>query len=209
MSKTSIRKYFIEELLAWGKSSKRDVPWRIESDPFRILVAAIMLQRSRAKTVSPVYKTLFEKFPRIDDIANAPVSEILTVIQPLGLVSRAETLKSIAQTVRKLGGVPKTLKDLLALPGVGRYTASATIAMAFAKSEPMVDSVTARVYRRFFGLSDSEQELWAFVENIFPNQHAIELNWAVLDLAASICLPKKPRCEICPISKGCDYAKNK
>jgi A/G-specific adenine glycosylase len=133
------------------------------------------------------------------------------VIRPLGLVRRAETLKSLAAEVVALGDVPTTLEGLLQLPGVGRYAASATRAVAFERRQATVDGVTARVYRRYFGLDDAtpastDRDLWTVVDNVTPRAGIREWNWAVLDLAATVCLPGRPRCEICPLASDCCWS---
>jgi A/G-specific adenine glycosylase len=116
----------------------------------------------------------------------------------------------MAAVVNALGEVPATLDGLLALPGVGPYAAGATLAVAFGKRASVVDGVTARVYRRYFGLDpaippSSDPELWRVVAEASPARNNKEWNWAVLDLASSVCLPKVPRCGECPIREGCAY----
>jgi A/G-specific adenine glycosylase len=127
------------------------------------------------------------------------------------LVRRAETLKQLAAEVVALGRVPSTLEDLLELPGVGLYAASATRAVAFERRQATVDGVTARVYRRYFGLDDelpasTDRRLWAVVDRVTPRTGVRDWNWAVLDLAATICLPGRPRCEICPLASDCRWS---
>ena len=134
-----------------------------------------------------------------------------SVIRPLGLVSRAAKLRDLARVVIELGGVPNSLEGLLLLPGVGRYAAGATLVVAFNKHSAVVDGVTARVYRRYFGLAGdlpavSDQELWSLVTDVTPKRSVKEWNWAVLDLAATVCLPKVPRCSSCPLRVGCAWA---
>jgi A/G-specific adenine glycosylase len=158
-----------------------------------------------------VYETLFHRWPDAAVLSRARVASIASVIRPLGLVSRAERLKVLAAEVSRIGGVPNTLDGLLALPGVGRYAASATLAVAYGKRAAVVDGVTARVYRRYFGLANNlpastDPGLWELVERVTPRSHVRKWNWAVLDLASAICLPKKPRCSECPLVEGCAYA---
>jgi A/G-specific adenine glycosylase len=186
-------------------------PWRETDDPFRILVAEVLLQRSRGTTVAVVYDRLFTRWPTAGALSRARVDSIASVIRPLGLVRRAATLKSLARTIVEHGSVPRSMDDLLALPGVGRYAASATLAVAFEKPAPVVDGVTARVYRRFFGVESTEPavsdaQLWELVAEVTPRQRVREWNWAVLDLAASVCLPKVPRCEDCPLRLSCAWS---
>lgn len=198
-------------LLRWGEDHRRSFPWRETDDPFRILVAEVLLQRSRGKTVATVYERLFARWPTAEALSRARVDSIGAVIRPLGLVQRAVTLKALASEVVKRGGVPDALAELLELPGVGMYAASATLVVAFGERAPVVDGVTARVYRRYFGIATvapaaSDGALWEVVTQVTPHERAREWNWAVLDLAASVCLPKVPRCEECPLRSRCAWS---
>ena len=122
---------FIRRLLRWGREHRRSFPWREEADPFRVLVAEILLQRSRGTTVAPVYTELWRRWSDAAALSRARVDSIRAVIRPLGLLRRAETLKQLAAEVVAIGRVPSTLEGLLELPGVGLYAASATRAVAF------------------------------------------------------------------------------
>jgi A/G-specific adenine glycosylase len=202
---------FRSRLRKWGGANRRTFPWRESSEPFRVLVAEILLQRSRGQTVATVFEELFDRWPDAVSLSRARITSIEVVIRPLGLIRRAVTLKAIAADVVRLGGVPDTLDGLLALPGVGRYAASATLAVAFDQSVPTVDGVTARVYRRYFGLTgdrpaSTDRELWELVERVTPRSRVREWDWAVLDLAAAICLPKRPNCAECPLAQHCAWA---
>ncbi|TMK14983.1 MAG: hypothetical protein E6G63_07225 [Actinobacteria bacterium] len=178
---------FRSDLMKWGRQNRRSFPWRETDDPFRILVAEVLLQRSRGKTVAKVYERLFARWPDAASLARARVDTIGAVIRPLGL------------------------DGLLALPGVGPYAAGATLAVAFGRRTPVVDGVTARVYRRYFGLdralpASSDPELWRVVAAASPARKNKEWNWAVLDLASSVCLPKVPRCHECPLQAHCRWS---
>ena len=202
---------FRKDLRRWGKANRRSFPWRETDDPFLILVAEVLLQRSRGKTVAKVYETFVARWPDAASLARAHVDTIEKVIRPLGLSRRAGTLKQMAAVVSGLGEVPSTLDGLLALPGVGPYAAGATLAVAFGKRAPVVDGVTARVYRRYFGLdpaipASSDPELWRVVTEASPARNDKEWNWAVLDLASSVCLPKVPRCHECPLAAHCGWS---
>jgi A/G-specific adenine glycosylase len=202
---------FRKDLTRWGKANRRSFPWRETDDPFRILVAEVLLQRSRGKTVAKVYEQLFDRWPDAASLARARVDTIEKVIRPVGLNKRAGSLKEMAAVVRGLVEVPSTLDGLLALPGVGPYAAGATLAVAFGKRAPVVDGVTARVYRRYFGLdpttpASSDPELWRVVAEASPARNNKEWNWAVLDLASSVCLPKVPRCHECPLAAHCAWS---
>ena len=202
---------FAQPLLRWGKANRRAFPWRETDDPFQILVAEVLLQRSRGKTVARVFEALVDRWPDAASWRWPGSTRSGPVIRPLGLVRRAAVLKALAREVVQLGGVPRTLDGLLALPGVGRYAASATLAVAFGRRHATVDGVTARVYRRYFGLEDhlpasSDRELWALVDSVTPRTGVREWNWAVLDLAATVCLPARPRCDECPLVEDCRWS---
>lgn len=203
-----LKRVFVRKLLRWGRANRRPFPWREETDPFRILVAEVLLQRSRGKTVASVYDEFFVQWPDAHALAAAEVEEIEDVIRPLGLVSRARLLKATALEVVDRGGVPKSVQEMMRLAGVGRYAASATAAAAYGRAVATVDGTSARVYRRFFGLqadrdSAVDDQLWGLVDEVTPVRAVRQWNWAVLDLAAAICLPKVPKCGECPLSREC------
>lgn len=198
-------------LLGWGAQNRRDFPWRVTHDPFNVLVAEVLLQRTRADAVVPVYRELFRRWPSARRLAHAQVRSVRAVIRPLGLGYRAPRLIALARQVVSIGCVPDESDQLLALSGVGRYVANATVAAAYSKRAPAVDAVSARVYRRFFGLRDErpasgDAPLWLVVERVTPRERAREWNWAVLDLAAKVCLPARPGCGSCPLNPRCSSA---
>ena len=202
--------HFRRTLSRWGALNRRSFPWRETDDPFRILVAEILLQRSRGVTVAKVFERLFSRWPDAEHLARARVDSIESVVRPLGLVSRASKLRELARSIVQIGTVPNSLEGLLALPGVGPYAAGATMAVAFGERSAVVDGVTARVYRRYFGLAAdlpavSDKDLWSLVTDVTPKRSVKEWNWAVLDLAATICLPKVPRCSACPLRAECAW----
>jgi A/G-specific adenine glycosylase len=203
--------WFRRRLLAWGRKNRRSFPWRETDDPWHVLVAEVLLQRSRGKTVAKVYEELFRRWPDAAALSRAREASIASVIRPLGLVRRASTLRAMALEVDRRGAVPSDTEGLLALPGVGRYAANATLALGFGKRAPVVDGVTARVYQRYLGLpsdlpATEDPQLWQKVEEATPRGSTRDWNWAVLDLAAEVCLPARPRCGICPLAEGCAYA---
>jgi A/G-specific adenine glycosylase len=204
-------RWFRRRLLAWGREHRRSFPWRETDDPWRVLVAEVLLQRSRGKTVAKVYEDLFRRWPDAGALSRAHESSIAKVIRPLGLVRRAGTLRAMAREVVRLGGVPRDLDALVTLPGVGRYAGNATLVVAFGNWAPVVDGVSTRVYRRYLGLpsdlpATSDRSLWDEVARATPPNASKEWNWAVLDLAADVCLPANPRCESCPLLERCAFA---
>jgi A/G-specific adenine glycosylase len=203
---------FQRDLLAWGEHNRRIFGWRTTDDPFRVLIAEVLLQRSRGSTATGVFDELFRRWKDPASLADASVEEITATIRPLGLVRRAASLKALAREIDARRSVPSTYDELVALPGVGPYAANATLAVAFGKRAPVVDGVTARVYRRYFGLAadgpaSTDAELWELVEEVTPRTQVREWNWAVLDLAAMICLPKRPRCDECPLASHCAWSR--
>lgn len=173
---------------------------------YRVLVCEVLLRRSRAKTVARVSDSFFETWPTADALAEADPEAVRDAIRPLGLVSRAEQLVEIARKLTDDTSPAWDASDLKELRGVGEYAARATV------GEPVVDAVSARVYRRYFGMFDVadhrevDEPLWDLVELVTPKTRAREWNWAVLDLAADVCLPQRPRCGRCPVVGRCDFA---
>lgn len=155
-----------------------------------------------------VYRDLISRWGSAEALAQADETEVREVIRPLGLVKRAATLIRLADEVVTRGGVPQTVEGLRSLPGVGEYASTATATVAFGVRAPTVDSVSARVYRRCFGLTDVEHktiddDLRLLVDWVTPRRAHREWNWAVLDLAAAVCLPANPRCPDCPVQRHC------
>lgn len=202
------RKGAIRALRRWHRSHRRPFSWRETASPYETLVAEVLLQRSRAATVEPVYADLLERWPDAAGLAKARVRDIENIVRPLGLTSRAKRLRELAVALVALGGVPRDEASLRALPGVGRYAARATLAR-MGRRTPVVDGVSGRVYRRVFGRPGAEDgALWALAEWATPRRDVASWNWAVLDLAATICLPRLPRCASCPLRAVCVSAKS-
>ncbi len=208
------RRRVIRLLLRWGRQNRREFPWRNEPDPFRILIAELLLQRSRSSTVTKVYVELFRRWPSPARLARADTLDIAEVIRPLGLVGRASRIRALAGAVDRRGDIPKSRKGLRMLPGVGEYVASATMSAAYGSAIPVVDSVSARVYSRVYLAAtisrggEAEPAFRSVVEWATPRSSARDWNWAVLDLAATVCLPVRPRCGECPLQPVCSYASN-
>jgi A/G-specific adenine glycosylase len=207
-SVTSDPDQFTSQLLSWYEHNAREFPWRQTDDPYRILICEVLLRRSRSTTVAKVAVPFFERWPSPVELAEVDVDDVIDVIRPLGLTGRAKQLVKMAEALRDRQEFPSTVDELVSLPGVGRYAATATL------GEPTVDGTSARVYRRYFGQLDAPEHksvddaLWATADDVLPSAaHATRLmNWAVLDLAASTCLPTQPRCDACPIAPGCHWS---
>lgn len=192
------------KLLRWYDRSKRDLPWRRTRDPYAIWIAETMLQQTRVDTVLPYYEKFLRVFPTIDALSRAPLERILRVWAGLGYYRRAEYLKKAAcQINRHYGGqMPREYDKLRGLSGIGGYTAGAVLSIAFRQPYPAVDGNARRVLGRLFDLAD-EKVLHANAAALVPASRPGDFNQAVMELGATICTPKAPRCNQCPLSAEC------
>lgn len=192
-------------LLEWWRSCERDFPWRREDAlPFEVLVAEVLLVRKRAEEVAPVYRAVLDRYPDLEALGQADRDELADLLRSLGFQNRrADALVRIARQCRE-DGIPQGEADLLELPFVGRYAASATRCFAFDEPVAIVDSNVARVYGRLLGVEEDPQsdELWDLADDLLPRQ-AREFNLALLDLGATVCKFDAPRCERCPLNDVC------
>ena len=203
-------------LLNWYHKHGRILPWRDHPDPYAIWVSEIMLQQTRVETVIPYFEKWMNLFPDVGTLANATGQEVLNAWEGLGYYSRARNLhKSSKITAEKFNGqLPRDLAELRSLPGIGRYTVGAIASMAFGMDEPTLDGNLRRVFARLFDVvefADSpagEKKLWELAAQNMPKGEAGDYNQALMDLGATICLPKNPRCLLCPLVKICEACKN-
>lgn len=206
---------FARALTRWFADAQRDLPWREAEnarDPYRVLVSEIMLQQTTVAAVIPFYRRFLERFPDVKALADADESEVLPLWAGLGYYSRARNLhKAAREVVTRHGGIfPQNYDDVLALPGVGRYTAGAVCSIAFDQKTPIVDANVARVLARVLCLegdlknSANQKRLWEAAELLVTaSTHPAQFNPAMMELGALICSPKAPQCEICPVSMFC------
>ncbi|ASJ52119.1 A/G-specific adenine glycosylase [Brevibacillus formosus] len=202
---------FAQDLLAWYDSQKRDLPWRINKDPYRIWVSEIMLQQTRVETVKPYYANFMEKFPTVSDLAKAPEDDVLKAWEGLGYYSRARNLQAAARevTVRYGGVVPDTPDEIATLKGVGPYTAGAILSIAYEKAEPAVDGNVMRVFSRLLYLTDdiakpaTRIKIEHLVRQVIPEGRAGDFNQALMELGAMVCVPRTPQCLTCPVFDYC------
>ncbi len=205
-------------LLDWYDKNKRTLPWRdlLGRDAYTVWVSEIMLQQTRVETVVPYFEKWMRLFPTVQALATASEQDVLNAWEGLGYYTRARNLHKAAKTVTDdLGGIlPRTVRGLLKLPGIGRYTAGAIASIAFGEDESALDGNIMRVYARLFDLvepvdsSKGEKRLWAYAEENLPKGRAGDFNQALMDLGATICIPKKPRCPICPLMDLCKAQQN-
>ncbi len=180
-------------LLAWFGEHGRDLPWRHTTDPYAILVSEIMLQQTQVTRVIERYTTWLDRWPTVEALAAANTADVVRAWSGLGYNRRAVNLQRAARAVAEAGAFPRTVEGLLALPGVGPYTASAIACFAFGAQLTTVDVNVRRVLTRALGVADLPP----------PDGRAWEWNQALFDLGATVCLARVPRCEVCPLADGC------
>lgn len=193
-------------LLAWYDGNRRDLPWRENTDPYRIWVSEIMLQQTRVETATPYYERWLQHFPTLDDLARADVDAVLKQWEGLGYYSRARNLHGAARIVReRLAGVlPKTSDALKALPGVGDYTAGAIASIAYNESVPAVDGNVRRVLSRLFDIeAPSAASVRPLAAQLVDPARPGDFNQALMELGATTCVPRAPDCGACPLAPHC------
>ena len=206
------------KLLNWYRLHKRPLPWRgpLGRDPYAVWVSEIMLQQTRVETVIPYFEKWMKLFPNVKALAKASEQRVLNAWEGLGYYSRARNLHKAAQIVAKEHGgeLPRDLDQLRQLPGIGRYTLGAIASIAFGMNVAALDGNIKRVYSRIFDISEpvdtprGEALLWDIAEKQLPSKDAGDYNQALMDLGATICIPKNPRCLICPVMKLCKAREN-
>lgn len=193
-----------EALNRWYQENGRHkLPWRVTNDPYKIYVSEIMLQQTQVKTVlERFYFPFLEAFPTLEELASASLDDVLKMWEGLGYYTRARNLHTAA---RQCGGIlPNNASELMKLPGIGRSTAHAVAAFAYRESLPILDANVKRILHRYFAVAErNEKRLWEHAYALFDPARPFEYNQAMMDLGSMICLPKKPRCEVCPFESSC------
>ncbi|CAN5516964.1 A/G-specific adenine glycosylase [soil metagenome] len=195
-----------EALLEWFQRCGRDLPWRHARTPYRVWVAEIMLQQTPAATAIPYYGRWMRRFPDLESLAGAPLDEVLKAWEGLGYYRRARLLyKAAGEVVAARGGrLPEAFGGLLELPGVGTYTAAAIASLAFGERVLAVDGNVRRVAARLFALPRvGEREVRAALTPFLPESRPGDFNEALMDLGATVCLPRGPLCDCCPRRAHC------
>jgi len=197
---------FRSSLLQYYDRFCRDLPWRGETDPYRILVSEIMLQQTRVETVLQYYESWLKRFPTLGALASADSREVLKAWEGLGYYRRARNLHSAARRIRELPGehFPTSYRDLRKLPGVGQYTAGAVASIGFGEIVPAVDGNVRRVLARLFDKREPRARwLNRIAAELVDKDRPGDWNQALMELGAMICSPKNPRCEDCPVQRWC------
>jgi A/G-specific adenine glycosylase len=199
-------------LLAWHAAHGRhDLPWQRERTPYRVWISEVMLQQTQVATVIPYYQRFLARFPDVASLAAAPQDEVLHLWSGLGYYSRARNLKRAAQRIAlQFGGeLPTDIETLQELPGLGRSTAGAILALSHGARHAILDGNVKRVLARYFAIDGApnergvEQQLWALAERCTPEQDVADYTQAIMDLGATLCTRRQPECGRCPLNAGC------
>ena len=194
----------------WYDKNKRNLPWRMTRDPYKIWLSEIILQQTRVNQGLDYYRRFVENYPTITDLANAPVDEVLRLWQGLGYYNRARNLHKTAILVSELfkGNFPTDYAEIRKLKGIGDYTAAAIASIAFDKAYPVLDGNVYRFLSRFYGVNtpiDSvygKRNFYKLAADLIDHKNPGRHNQAFMEFGATICLPKNPLCEECPLSEA-------
>jgi A/G-specific adenine glycosylase len=200
-----------QRLLRWYRWHQRDLPWRKTHDPYKIWVSEIMLQQTQVSSVIPYYQRFLAVLPTTASLAKAPLQKVLKLWEGAGYYARARNLHRAARMVMKEynGEIPSDPDLLQMLPGIGRSTAGAIASLAFGRRAPILDGNARRVLCRLFGILENprgpavERELWRLSEACLPDRRIDQFNQALMDLGATVCMPAKPSCLLCPVRGIC------
>ncbi|MDJ1172523.1 A/G-specific adenine glycosylase [Roseofilum capinflatum] len=196
-------------LLHWYDDAGRVLPWRKERDPYRIWISEIMLQQTQVKTVLPYYDRWLQAFPTLETLAQADRQQVLKLWEGLGYYSRARNLHQAAQQVmeKHQGIFPQQLEPVLSLPGIGRTTAGGILSAAFNQPISILDGNVKRIFARLTTLpkppGKAQKQLWQLSDAMVDRENPRDFNQALMDLGATICTPKAPKCDRCPWSPHC------
>lgn len=201
-------------LLRWFGECRRDLPWRRTTDPYAIWLSEVMLQQTRVEAVIPYYERFLKAFPTVGRLAKAPLERVLRLWAGLGYYSRARNLHAAAQTIVRdhSGAFPRSSAALRTLPGIGRYTAAAIASIAFSEPAAVLDGNVKRVLARMLAVGESIDRaatvarLWDEAERLLDRRHPGDFNQSMMELGATVCTPRSPHCEKCPVSAVCKAA---
>jgi A/G-specific adenine glycosylase len=199
---------FRQALLGWYDRHRRDLPWRRTRDPYAIWLSEIMLQQTRVAAVLEHYRIFLERFPNIAALAAASEDDVLAAWSGLGYYRRARMLHACAREIvaRNGGRFPETAIALRELPGIGRYTAAAIASIAFGETAAVVDGNVERVLQRIGGRDLTAKQSWECAQELLSQSRPGDFNQAMMELGATVCLPREPRCEACPARVWCTTA---
>jgi len=196
---------FRQNLLQWFDQHKRDLPWRRDRDPYHVWLSEIMLQQTRVAAAVEHYKRFLRRFPTIEKLAAARESSVLAAWSGLGYYRRARMMHAAARKIvhERSGKFPTTTRELGTLPGIGRYTAAAIASIAFDEPVAVVDGNVERVLQRLVGKNIGGERLWQTAEGLLSQKRPGDFNQAMMELGATVCLPRQPKCLLCPVFNMC------
>jgi|SRR5690606_8523984 len=202
---------FSQALLLWQQTdNERELPWKSETDPYKIWLSEIILQQTRADQAIPYYQKFIQQYPTLKKLARASDDEVFRLWQGLGYYNRCKNMLRTARELVSQGqSFPNTYEGLLALKGIGPYTAAAIASFAFGLNHAVLDGNVYRVLSRFFGIStpiDStagKKEFSQLAQSLLPHSAAAAYNQAIMDFGALVCKPKRAACDVCPLSQNC------
>jgi A/G-specific adenine glycosylase len=206
------RKAIVARTLAWWDRCRRALAWRAEpgeiSDPYRVWLSEVLLQQTTAQAATPYYQVFTAKWPRVEDLALAPIEDIMSAFAGLGYYSRARNLHACAKEIARRGGTfPSEEIELRALPGIGAYTAAAIAAIAFGRQTAPVDGNIARILARLLALETpiarARAEIATAARALAPSRRAGDFAQALMDIGAALCRPRNPACGLCPLAEDC------
>lgn len=202
------------DLLAWFDANQRDLPWRQTRDPYAIWISEIMLQQTRVNAVLPYYERFLSRFPNFQELAEAPESDLLACWAGLGYYQRARNLQRAAIRIRERGAFPERYEEIRDLPGIGDYTAAAVASIAFDLEHAAVDGNVLRVASRIFddgtdiASPHGRKHFTELADRLLDGSRPGAFNQAMMELGATVCLPKNPHCLTCPVAEICGSRKN-
>lgn len=200
-----------QAVLAWFDRNARDLPWRRETDPYRIWLSEVMLQQTQVSVVIPYYERFVAAYPRLEDLAAADETAVLELWAGLGYYRRAQNLLRAARVIRdEFGGTfPQAFDQAIRLPGIGRYSAGAVLSIAFGLPHPVLDGNVRRVFTRYLNLDPAvrDSNLWELLERLIRKPETAgrpgDFNQGLMELGATVCTPRRPACTACPLASGC------
>ena len=211
MYDTKWKSNFRRKLLRWFDDHQRDLPWREHKTPYRIWISEIMLQQTQVATVIDYFNRFTKRFPTVSKLAQAKQEEVLKLWEGLGYYRRARQMHAAAQIIvdQHNGKFPTDFESVLALPGIGRYTAGAILSIALDQQLPILEGNTIRLFARLMTMqsdprtTNNQKALWEFSESLLPRKRCGDFNQALMELGSQICNPKRPKCLVCPVNNLC------
>lgn len=208
------QKRFTRTMIKWNRGNTREMPWKGEKNPYKVWLSEIILQQTRVEQGRPYYERFVERYPMISSLAEAPEEEVFRLWQGLGYYNRCKHMLAAARLIstERAGCFPDTHADILALPGVGEYTAAAIASFAFGLPHAVVDGNVQRVLARYFGIEadvgskEGKALFAALAAEVLDRRDPAAYNQAIMDFGATVCTPQRPGCDHCPFRQGC-YAR--